>query len=121
MQSEGDTVAPALLTVQHTTAYDFNPTPSSYSCIQNITQITRSMQHSLLFQYGFLKRLMFELRSNSASNRIDIEDIKIDITAEEDQIDEKGNERKEERKLLAGSRCPLLGHLVQIAQVRTSY
>lgn len=79
------------------------------------------MQHSLLFQYGFLKRLMFELRSNSASNRIDIEDIKIDITAEEDQIDEKDNERKEERKLLAGSRCPLLGHLVQIAQVRTSY
>lgn len=80
------------------------------------------MQHSLLFQYGFLKRLMFELRSNSASNRIDIDDIKIDISAEsregEGELDDKTTqERDEERILLAGSRCPLLGHLVQIAQV----
>ena len=66
---------------------------------------------------------MFELRSNSASNRIDIEDIKIDISAEsrdgEGELDDKTQERDEERILLAGSRCPLLGHLVQIAQVGT--
>lgn len=65
---------------------------------------------------------MFELRSNSASNRIDIDDIKIDISAEsregEGELDDKTTqERDEERILLAGSRCPLLGHLVQIAQV----
>ena len=76
------------------------------------------MQHSLLFQYGFLKRLMFELRSSSASNRIDIEDIKIDVSADAGELEEKAKEREDERMLLAGSRCPLLGHLVQIAQVR---
>ena len=60
---------------------------------------------------------MSELRSNSEDVQKDINDAEIDIIAEIGKVEQKAREREDEKQLLAGSRCPLLGHLVQIAQV----
>jgi hypothetical protein len=75
------------------------------------------VQNSLLFEHGFLKRLMRELRRSSEVTPEDVKDVNIDVTAEIQKVEQKAREREEEKGLLAGSRCPLLGHLVQIAQV----
>ena len=77
----------------------------------------RNVQRSLLFDYGFLRRLMSELRSNSEAVQKDLTDADIDIIVEIGKVEQKAREREDEKQLLAGSRCPLLGHLVQIAQV----
>ena len=79
--------------------------------------VRRSVQHNLLFEYGFLSRLMLELRSNAEVVQRDIAKEDIDIAAEIGKVEQKAREREDEKRLLAGSRCPLLGHLVQIAQV----
>ena len=63
---------------------------------------------------------MQELRRSSEVTPEDVKDVNIDVTAEIQRVEQKAREREEERGLLAGSRCPLLGHLVQIAQVRQS-
>lgn len=70
-----------------------------------------------MFEYGFLKKLMFEL-SKSSNNRVDKNSAtSSDVTTEIELVAQRAVEREEEQWLLAGSRCPLLGHLVQIAQV----
>jgi SIT4 phosphatase-associated protein len=76
----------------------------------------RNVQHSLLFEFGFLHRLMLELRSNSEATPSEIKP-DVNTAAEIGKVDLKAKDREDERNLLAGSRCPLLGHLVQIAQV----
>ena len=60
---------------------------------------------------------MRELRRSSEVTPEDVKDVNIDVTAEIQKVEQQAREREEERRLLAGSRCPLLGHLVQIAQV----
>ena len=60
---------------------------------------------------------MRELRRSSEVTPEDVKDVNIDVTAEIQKVEQKAREREEEKGLLAGSRCPLLGHLVQIAQV----
>ena len=79
----------------------------------------RMVQHSLLFDYGFLRRLMSELRNNSDAAVRELNDSDIDIVAEIGKVEQKAREREDERQLLAGARGPLLGHLVQIAQVNS--
>lgn len=61
---------------------------------------------------------MSELRTNSEAVQREISDKEIDIVAAIGKVEQAAREREDERQLLAGSRCPLLGHLVQIAQVR---
>lgn len=60
---------------------------------------------------------MRELRRTSEGTPEDVKDVDIDVTVEIQKVEQKAREREEERGLLAGSRCPLLGHLLQIAQV----
>jgi hypothetical protein len=62
---------------------------------------------------------MLELRSNSEASPTEIKP-DVDIAAEIGKVDLKAKDREDEKNLLAGSRCPLLGHLVQIAQVTGS-
>lgn len=79
----------------------------------------RDVQQSLLFEFGFLQRLMLELRTNSEASQSEIKS-DADLAAEIGNVEPKVLDREDERTLLAGSRCPLLGHLVQIAQVTTT-
>eukprot|EP00596_Hydrurales_sp_CCMP1899_P003685 CAMPEP_0119037278 /NCGR_PEP_ID=MMETSP1177-20130426/5549_1 /TAXON_ID=2985 /ORGANISM="Ochromonas sp, Strain CCMP1899" /LENGTH=785 /DNA_ID=CAMNT_0006998337 /DNA_START=631 /DNA_END=2988 /DNA_ORIENTATION=- len=81
--------------------------------------VRRTAQHSLLFEFGFLKKLMFEL---SNSNRVDTNSVSSSDITDDIEVVAQRARVEEEQWLLAGSRCPLLGHLVQIAQaIGTAY
>lgn len=72
--------------------------------------LRRQLQRSILFESGFLKKVMTELRvGETDSGRLPPRpDVGVEERSDED----------EQARLLSGSRCPLLGHLIQIAQVR---
>lgn len=73
-----------------------------------------TIQDSLLFKCGFLDRLMDELSLSSGSNSYENRN---EFNSNMGKSESAIKERADENWLLAGSRCPLLGHLVQIAQV----
>ena len=66
--------------------------------------VRRQMQRSILFTSGFLSKAMQELRADTLSS------------VENNESTGSDDRDPQLTKLLAGARCPLLGHLIQITQ-----
>jgi hypothetical protein len=70
----------------------------------------RQLQRSILFESGFLKKVMAAIRTGEKDSG--------HLPTQPDGDEEGRSQEDELAKLLSGARCPLLGHLIQIAQVR---
>ena len=84
--------------------------PRSFRFLFVFGSIThRQLQRSILFESGLLKKVMASLRIGEKDNA--------SLSAQQNIGIYEHIHGDEDARLLSGARCPLLGHLIQIAQV----